>query len=73
MFQVLLFSDCNETNNNGGIPWPIYVLVRRLHLRRGGRGEAVSKVDHFDSRRAGACLPPVDSGRKARRYAVFVD
>ena len=33
----------------------------------GGRcPQAVSKDDHFDLRRAGACLPPVDGGRKAR-------
>ena len=48
-----------------------------LNSVRGGRPEVVSEVDHFDSRRAGACLPPkrgdATGGHKARRYAVFVD
>jgi hypothetical protein len=35
---VILFSNCNETNSHGGIPWIAYVLVYRLHLRCGGRG-----------------------------------
>jgi len=43
--------------------------VAFIYLRRGGRREAVSEGNYLVLRRVGTCLPPINGGHKARRYA----
>jgi|GEM_PF-5984345 len=69
--RAVMWGRMTAPQNNELLRKPL--LMHWLKRGRGRCGEAVSKGDHFDSRRAGACLPPVDGGRKARRYAELVD